>query len=192
MTGLEMTIPHLFQEDHGKAVDLDAEHDDEEGERDVGDDGDEGVVADGDEHRQHEAEGAGAAHRVLPVHQVLHDGLGGGKVDHGGGEEEVAGGCCRTSWCAAAAQRLPRLRWQAGRAVAGLDLQAVQASDHASAAGDGQLGGGVQLLRILRTRTGHGRGIVSTGGEPGASLPPFPPPATSSLSTTTTFTSCIL
>ena len=109
MTGLEMTILYLFQEDHGKAVDLDAEHDDEEGERDVGDDGDEGVVADGDEHRQHEAEGAGAAHRVLPVHQVLHDGLGGGKVDHGGGVEEVAGGCCRTSWCAAAAQRLPRL-----------------------------------------------------------------------------------
>ena len=31
MTGLEMTILHLFQEDHGKAVDLDAEHDDEEG-----------------------------------------------------------------------------------------------------------------------------------------------------------------
>ena len=163
MTGMEMTIFYLFQEDHGKAVDLDAEHDDEEGERDVGDDGDEGVVADGDEHRQHKAEGAGAAHRVLPVHQVLHDGLGGGKVDHGGGEEEVAGGCCRTSWCAAAAQRLPRLRWQAGRAVAGLDLQAVQASDHASAAGDGQLGGGVQLLRILRTRTGQEGNSIDRG-----------------------------
>ena len=37
-----MTILYLFQEDHGKAVDLDAEHNDEEGERDVGDDGDEG------------------------------------------------------------------------------------------------------------------------------------------------------
>ena len=187
-----MTILYLFQEDHGKAVDLDAEHDDEEGERDVGDNGDEGVVADGDEHRQHKAEGAGAAHRVLPVHQVLHDGLGGGKVDHGGGgEEEVAGWCCRTSWCAAAAQRLPRLRWQAGRAVAGLDLQAVHASDHASAAGVDSWE--VKCNCCVYCVPGLGsRGIVSTGGEPGASLPPFPPPATSSLSTTTTFASCIL
>ena len=95
----QLYLIYLFQEHHGIAVDLDAEHDDEEGERDVGDNGDEGVVANGDEAGEDEAEGAGAAHRVLPVDQVLYNRLGRGKVDHGAGEEE--GGCCKTSWFAA-------------------------------------------------------------------------------------------
>ena len=164
---MEMTILYLFQEDHGKAVDLDAEHDDEEGERDVGDDGDEGVVADGDEHRQHEAEGAGAAHWVLPVHQVLHDGLGGGKVDHGGGEEEVAGGCCRTSWCAAAAQRLPRL---AGKLVELWQASTCKLSRRQTTPPlQGMDSWEVECNCCVYCVPGLGsRGIVSTGGEPGS------------------------
>ena len=92
---------YLFQENHGIAVDFDAEHNDKEGERDVGDDGDEGEVANGDEAGEDEAEGACTAHWVLPVDQVLHNRLGRGEVDHGAAGVEKMGGCCKTSWFAA-------------------------------------------------------------------------------------------
>ena len=96
---MEMTQLYLFQEDHGKAVDFDAKDNDEKGERDVGDNGDEGVVANGHEAGEDKPQGAGTAHRVLPVDQVLHNSLGSSKVDHGAGGE-VGGSCKKTSWFA--------------------------------------------------------------------------------------------
>ena len=119
---------YLFQEDHDIAVDFDAEHNDEEGERDVGDDGDEGVVANGDEAGEDEAQGAGAADRVLPVDQVLHGRLGRGKVDHVAGEE--MGGCCKTSWFPACSSSCSGC---CGGWVDLLRFRAVEASEHASA-----------------------------------------------------------
>ena len=85
-------MAHLLHEDHGVAVDLDAEHEDEEGEGDVGGHRDEGVVADGHEDGEHEGERAAAGHGAVPVDQGAGSGLGAGEGDHGGGGGQLGGG----------------------------------------------------------------------------------------------------